>query len=121
MSQRNVGPDKSFVAAADYSAKQYYAMKVSADGTITIASAATDALVGTLLNEPKSGEMGQIAMSGTSKGFAGGTVAIGDKLTADAAGKLIATTTANDSVIGVALESAVASDIFEYAVGLSNY
>jgi len=121
MSQHVPGALKTFKAVADYSAKQYYAMYVSADNTVTIGAAATNALVGTLLNEPKANEGAVIAMSGTSKAIAGGSISIGDRITSDSAGKLVATTTANQNIIGTALEAADANDIFEYAVGLSEY
>jgi hypothetical protein len=121
MSQHVPGALKTFKAAADYSAKQYYAMYVSSDNTVTISSAASDALVGTLLNEPKANEGAVIAMSGTSKAIAGGTVNIGDRITADSAGKLVATTTANQNIIGTAIEAADSGDIFEYVVGLSEF
>lgn len=117
MSQHVPGALKSFKAAADYSAKQYFAMYVSADNTVTIGSAATQALVGTLLNEPKANEGATIAVSGTSKGIAGASVSIGDLLTTDSNGKLIATTTTGNKTIGMALEAADANDIFEYWVG----
>ena len=121
MSQHVPGALKTFKAAADYSAKKYYAMYLSADNTVTIGAAATNALVGTLLNEPKANEGAVIAMSGTSLGFAGGTVSIGDSLTTDSAGKLVATTTTGNIVIGRALEAADASDIFEYQVGIDKH
>jgi len=120
MSQHVPGAIKSFKAAADYSAKQYYIMYVSADNTVTIGSAASQALVGTLLNEPKANEGATIAVSGTSKVIAGGTITIGDRLTTDSSGKAVATTTDGQNIIGTAIEAADASDIFEYVVGFGD-
>jgi hypothetical protein len=59
------------------------------------------------------GDIVEVAMlGGGAKGLAGGTIADGDYLTADANGKLVATTTPGDHVIATAMESAVAGDIF---------
>ena len=96
-------------------------MKVSADGTVALASAATDALVGTQLGEAKSGEGVQVILSGTAKAIAGASVSIGDLLTTDSAGKVIATTTTGNKTMGVALEAADTNDIFEYAVSLGKH
>lgn len=93
-------------------------MKLSADGTVALASAATDILVGTQLGEAKADEGVSVVASGTSKAIAGGTITRGQWLTADSAGKLISTTTTGNYVIGMALEAADAADIFEYQVGI---
>lgn len=57
---------------------------------------------------------------GGAKGLAGGTISYGDLLTADSNGALVATTTANDRVVGIALEDAVANDVFSVFVSVSN-
>jgi hypothetical protein len=62
----------------------------------------------------------EVAVMGGAKGLAGGAIAVGDLLTADSAGKLVATTSANDRVVGVALDSAVSGDLFEVLIQLSN-
>lgn len=118
MSQYAPGAIKSFKCATDLSAKQYYALKLSADGTVALASAATDKLVGTQLGEAKSGEGVAVVTSGTARAIAGAGVSRGDFLTTNSAGKLIATTTTGDYVVGMALEAADANDIFEYQVGI---
>ncbi len=53
---------------------------------------------------------------GGAKAKLGGTVAFGDFLTADSAGKLITTTTANDFVVAQALEDGVANDLIAVSV-----
>lgn len=57
---------------------------------------------------------------GGAKGLAGGSISFGDLLTSDSAGKLVATTTANDRVVAIALEDAVANDLFSVFVCVSN-
>ena len=53
---------------------------------------------------------------GGGKGLAGGTVHFGDLLTSDASGNLIATTSASDRVVAMAMEDAVAGDLFSLQV-----
>lgn len=65
-------------AGADLSTKQYYVVKTDANGKYILASAATDAIRGVLVNAPKSGETADVANingSGTFKVLAGGTIA----------------------------------------------
>lgn len=121
MSQYVPGVIKSFKALADLSAKQFYAVKiVTSDNGVNIATSATADPIGTLINEPKSGEGAAVALSGTSKGIAGGSIGLGDFVTADSNGALVATTSANDHVLGKAIEVADSGDVFEFIVGLSN-
>lgn len=118
MSIQVQGNIKTFKAVADYSAKQFYIMKCSAAGEITIASAATDFLIGTLTNKPKLGENGSVSLRnacGTAKVVAGGNITLGAKLTSDANGKAIVTTTGNDLILGYAMQTGVDGDVIEYA------
>lgn len=104
--------DFSKSADADLSAKQYYIAKVTSTG-VDLAAAATNAICGVIQNTPASGEQTDIRFLGTSKVKAGGTVSAGDWVTADSAGKAVATTTDKDFIVGQALEAAVSGDIFE--------
>ena len=54
------------------------------------------------------------AGSGMSPVEIGGTVAVGDALTANSSGQAIATTTEGDFIIGWALEAGTTADIIEY-------
>lgn len=104
-------------AGADLSTKQYYIVKTDANGKYILATAATDALRGVLVNAPKLGDTADVAIvngSGTFKVLAGGTIAKDDFLTTDAAGKAIATTTTGNRVFGRAVAAAVSGDIVEY-------
>lgn len=112
------------LAGADLDAKQYYPVRLAATTakTVLVAAAATAALIGILQNDPKSGEAASVVCSGLTKSVAGGAIAPGDMITVNSTGQCVATTTANNKVIGKAVTAATtAGDLFELIVGLSNY
>ncbi len=76
-------------ASADLSAKQYYGMKMSGDGTCTVCAAITDKVVGVLQNAPTSGSAASVADRGVTKMLAGGTIAAGDIVGVTNAGKAV--------------------------------
>ncbi|MFI2837553.1 DUF2190 family protein [Mycolicibacterium sp. PDY-3] len=111
-------------AGADLSTKQYYVVKTDSNGKYVLASAATDAIAGVLVNAPKLGETADVANingSGTFKVAAGGTIAKDAYLTTDANGKAIATTTTGNRVFGRAVAAAVSGDIVEYRKSNEKY
>ena len=76
-------------------------------------SAATDTHTGIAQNAaPLAEDIVEVLKGGGGKGLAGGTITKGDRLTSDAAGKLIATVTPLNKTIAVAEESAVLNDLF---------
>jgi hypothetical protein len=98
------------------------AVKFGADlEHVSICSAATDKIIGIAQSTSTAAEdLIEVAINGGgAKGLAGGTVALGDLLTSDANGALIATTTAANRIVGVAMASAVAADIFAVDVSIS--
>jgi hypothetical protein len=123
MAVQRRGDIVSFKAGADLSANQYFIVRLTSAGVVGLASSATQRdIVGVLQNKPKANEPAEVLVrsaSGTGKVMLGGTVAIGDDLTTDANGKAITTTTANDEVIGRALEAGAAGDIIEFIPMLS--
>ena len=60
------------------------------------------------------GAMVDVVKAGIGQVTLGGTVKAGDKLTSDANGKAIATTTEGDRIIGFAEQPGVANDIIDY-------
>lgn len=99
----------------------FHIVKEQADSTygrsVILASSATDDLFGVLNNQPKTGETADVCgrnANGTFKVILGGTVTILDRLTSDANGKAITTTTTGNQVIGIAQESGVAGQVIEY-------
>lgn len=86
-------------------------------GKVVVATAATDDILGVIDTPNDAGYTASVRLrsaSGTAIGLAGATVAIGDRLTSGADGKLAVTTTAGDEVVGIALEAAVLDDEFEF-------
>lgn len=111
------------VAGADLSAKQYLLVRLASTAkTVLVAAAATAAFIGVLQNDPKSGEAASVVCAGLTKSIAGGAISPGDLVTANSTGQCVATTTANNKVVGKAVTAATtAGDHFELIVGLSNY
>lgn len=129
MSQFVEGSSRTFKSVTDLSAKLYYIVKISAQNTVALASAATDFIVGVINAKPAVGTAANPASvdvrlrtaAGTSKVILGGTVTRGDNLTSDANGKAITTTTAADEVLGRALDSGVTGDIIEFLPATQKY
>lgn len=111
------------VAAVDLSLKQYHVvMLASTAKQVKVASGGTVAVIGILQNDPLAGEAASVVCAGMTKAVAGAAITAGDLLTANSTGQCIATTTANNKVVGKALTAAaLAGDHFELIVGLSNY
>ena len=117
--QSNRGSKRAFKANGDLSAKQYYILAAdTVENQVVLANAQTVPIIGTLENAPVSGDVADVLLSsanGTRKVYCGGTIAIGDYITADSSGKAITTTSAGDMVIGRALQVGAASKIIEIA------
>lgn len=119
----------SLEAAADLSAKQFYAVKVDSAGKAALAGAG-DRAFGILQNTPTQGQMASVAFDGISKAVAGGTIAAGAQVEVDANGKMVTASKAvvdstvssatdavkGGNVIGIAMEAAVAGQIFSVMV-----
>lgn len=111
---------KNFKSAASLVDKQFHIVYISAKGVVTIAAdATTGKVMGVIQNAPQAGVGQNVAVAlpfgeRTFKVISGGSISIGDKLTSDASGHAIATTSAGNYVFGVAIEPADANDVFEY-------
>lgn len=110
--------EKSFVSTNDLSAAEFLIVKQDAsnDNSVVAAAASTDPILGVLQNKPKALESAVVRWGGSSKVIAGGTITRGDRVTSDGSGHAVTTTTNKDVVLGIALQSAVAADIFEVAL-----
>lgn len=116
--------DLSCDANADLSALTYRIMKFVTGPKLDKATAATDKFAGVLQNKPKIGEAAAYRSVGTSKVVVDGTtpIAVGDRITSDANGKGIKTTTDTDNTIGTAMEAASADgSIIEVQLDMSNH
>lgn len=90
---------------------------------VLVSAAATSKNFGIAQNAAVAAEdLVEVALpGGGAKGLCGGTISFGDLLTADADGKLVATTTANDKVVAQALEDGVVGDLISVLCVNSNY
>lgn len=95
----------------------------AADGTAIQAAAATDVAIG-IANQygaEATDDTVDVVHAGIANVEYGGTVARGAYLTADANGKAIATTTAGNHVIGIAMVSGVNGQIGSCLIAISRY
>lgn len=102
-------------AAADLSTKKYRFVKLTADSTVNVCSAATDAPSGVLQDNPTSGQQADVMAFGITKLIAGGTIAAGARIGTDANGAAVALVEGTDTtkyVAGHAEQAAVAGDAF---------
>jgi hypothetical protein len=107
-------------AAADLSSKQYTLVKLGSGNTINVAAAGDAGFV--LVDKPKSGQYGTIALQGICKVQLGGTVNAGDYLSSDANGHAIKATDGSSTIdgtkiIGQALEDGVSGDLVTFHIG----
>jgi hypothetical protein len=110
-------------AGADLSAKQYYCVKMASTAKeVVVSSAATDASIGLIQNDPVDGQEALVVVSGPARAAAETSVSAGDWVASSTTGRVKTTTTANDDVVGRAVEaSSAAGDIITVIVGPFNY
>ncbi len=109
-------------AVGDLSAKQYHvAMLASTARQVKASTGGTAANIGILQNDPTAGEPASVVGAGMTKAYAGGNIAAGALVTANTTAQCVATTTANDKVVGKAITGASAGQLFELFVTPSNY
>lgn len=124
MSQWNPSGQKAYEAAADLRTKQYLAVKLDTNQKVVLATAATDKIIGILLNAPNLGETCDIALlnaGGTVKVLAGEVISTYmNRLTIDSTSRVIVATqvagTAQPSIeiVGQNLEKATTiGDVIE--------
>ena len=82
--------DGTEVAAADLSAKQFFAVALGATGWAL--GGANEQGIGVLQNDPISGAAATVQLDGISKAVAGAAITKGAKLMTNAAGKLVTAT-----------------------------
>lgn len=116
----NPGLTKTYVAQGDIPARAFVKAG-SADGTVAVATASTDAIIG--VNERldvSDGDRVDVIHSGIAESVSSGPIAFGDFLTAGTSGKAMTAAPAagvNARVGGMALQSALAAgDIIDFLV-----
>jgi hypothetical protein len=99
-------------ASADLSAKQYYAVKITAARVTGLVSAATDLVYGILQNKPKSGQVCDVAIFGITKAVAGGSVTAGHLMGVNSSGQIVEfVTSSGNTAVGYAIESGSSAQV----------
>ena len=113
--------DISLEAAADLSAKQYYAVKVDSNGLAALAGAG-EAAIGILQNKPTAGQTAVVRVGGVSKIFCAGVIAPGAVIASDANGKLTTATKGktDTSDTGGAADALIGSNVLGVHLGTAN-
>lgn len=107
MAFENALREISLIAAADLSAKQFYAVVVDANGLAALQTSAGGRADGILQNKPLSGNVAEVAIDGVAKVACGAAVTAGDALGIDATGRAI--TYSSGIKIGTALSTTTAA------------
>lgn len=104
--------EKTFLSTNDLSAKQGFGVALDASNanSIVLSNAQTLETIGILVYPPKAaGDTCKVALFGpTVRAIASGAITKGAKVTTDASGKMVTTTTPADKVAGIALETTTA-------------
>lgn len=113
----------SFTAASDIHASQYKIVQLaSTAGQVKLGTSGTSKIIGVLVNDPVSGEPAVVQYGGIAKVLAETSVTAGSCVACSSTGRAKNTTTANDAVLGKALEaSSKAGDLIRVIVSLNNY
>ena len=111
------------LAGASQTSNQFKVMKfASTAGEVIIGAAGSDSCIGILLNNPADGEPAEIAALGVTWALAETGVTAGDHLACSATGRVKTTTSANDHVLGVAIDaSSSAGDKIRIILSRGNY
>lgn len=106
----------TLVAAADLTAQQFRVVKVNASGQAALANATDLNAIGILQDKTPAGAAATVAVAGSSKARAGGTIAAGAAVTSDANGNVVAAATGRQ-IIGHALTGGVSGDLITVLLG----
>ena len=105
-------------AAADLSAKQFFAVKVTAANVVNLAGAG-DGPIGVLQNKPTSGQAADVLVFGMTKASAGAAIAAGAKVMVDSNGQFQTASGSAKYYVGTAVTAASAlNDVFVLAFGV---
>lgn len=104
----------SAIAGADLSSSLYFACKLNSSGLAVLAGAG-ESITGINLGSPASGEPTSLGALGIFPAKIGGTVAVMDRLTPNASGKLVKAY-GIDAIAGIALESGSADNIINVLI-----
>ena len=101
----------TLIAAADMSAKRFYAISVDSAGKAAIVGA-NERIAGIIQDAPKADQAGAVVINGVSLAVYGGTVTAGADLITDSAGRLVAATGgAGEVIVATALTGGAVDEI----------
>lgn len=89
-------------ASADLSAKQFYFVKLSGAGTVTVCAAVTDVPIGVLQNTPTSGQAAEIVTIGQTKVSSDAAIAAGSVIGTSADGQAQVVTVGTETTVYIA-------------------
>jgi len=116
MAERKIRGIAAFTAAADQTGKEGYCVTLNASG-VAVATGATDAVAGVILDGGESGKKSDVALLGSFDGTltfkAGGAITAGSRLMLKADGTVDCAATG--LCVGVAIEAAALGELFEGA------
>lgn len=93
----------------------------STAGEVVAGAAGADKLIGVSTEvDAATGDRVDVHLGGIAEVIYGGNIAAGDLITSDANGHAVATTTANDRVIGIAMTAGADDDIGHVHLQISN-
>lgn len=99
-------------ASADLSAKQYYFVKLSGAGTVTVCAGVTDKPIGVLQNTPESGDAAVVCGLGVTKVNSDAALSVGDLIGTAADGQAAAYVAGTDTtkyIVGQVIEASGAA------------
>jgi hypothetical protein len=104
-------------AAADYSANQFYAVKMDSNGDFELCDTLGEFIDGIIAHPAGAGEALGVTIGGVEKGAAGAAVAAGDDLAIDATGRFI-TAASGHAIVGRAQSAAgAAGELISVLIG----
>lgn len=107
-------------AGADLSSNQYYIVKLASTARqVIVGAAATDGVIGVLMNDPSAqGQPAEVACIGVVKVAAEASVSAGAWLASSTTGRAKTSTTGNDDIIGRAITASTsAGDLITAVIG----
>jgi hypothetical protein len=99
-------------ANSDLSAKQFYAVKLTAADVVDVPSAATDFCIGLVVNAPKINQATSVQVLGIGKASSDGSgtaIAVNDRVGPNSIGQLVKKATADYNAMGIALDASSAA------------
>lgn len=102
-------------AGEDLSSSLGYIVKVDTDGDIILTTARSDAALGVVYEGAAADKPATVQFGGIGKVVCGETIAAGEQIAPGTDGRALDADTANDYVLGIALEGGDANEVISFA------